>query len=542
MRSVLGIRKIGIALPLALLVSGAIQARKFYDDDPLQKWPAPKHVEQVRRRKLSDYYDFFLNTFSQPGEHHRKNKLIPAQAVNTLAEVPDSEWYTKRHYQNPMSIEKLIRGAGNENAPDTSGKITVIGAKTEGVSPGFTMRDARGRKYFVKFDPTTNPEMATGADVVVSKFLHALGYNVPENYIFIFGRSQLTVAPDATLTDSEGMRRPMTETDVTDLLLDVPRTPEGGYRAVASFSLKGTPVGPFRFHSTRKDDPNDIVPHEHRRDLRGLSVFCAWLAHEDSKSLNTLDMLVEENGNKFLKHHFIDFGATLGSRSVGPKSPLWGNEYMFSWKPAAVQMFTLGLYVPRWMRANYPDIPAVGRFEAEVFDPEKWVSHYYNPAFANRLPDDAFWAAKQVMAFTDEQIRAIVKTGQYTDPRAEDWIAQCLIKRRDKIGKAFFARVLPLDRFAVKDGRLVFEDLAVNHGLIASRDYTVEWSRFNNDTEQNEPLPGQTTLAVPQQLREASAGEYFAARIHGDDKQKTVTVYLRKKTGEVEVVGVDRTW
>ena len=30
-------------------------------------------------------------------------------------------------------------------------------------------------------------------------------------------------------------------------------------------------------------------------------------------------------------------------------------------------------------------------------------------AFENRLPDDTFWAAKQVMAFTDEEIRAIVQ-------------------------------------------------------------------------------------------------------------------------------------
>ena len=37
--------------------------------------------------------------------------------------------------------------------------------------------------FFLKFDPPSNPEMATAADVMCAKFFYALGYNVPENYI-----------------------------------------------------------------------------------------------------------------------------------------------------------------------------------------------------------------------------------------------------------------------------------------------------------------------------------------------------------------------
>ena len=531
----------GIVLALLLLAPG-LSARKFYEDDPVQQEPLPVNAENIKGRKLSDYYDFFSNTFRKPGEQQRKGKLIPARAVNTLGEVPDSAWYTNRHYMTPMRMEELERGPGAAAAPDTSGPLTVVAAKTAGVMPGFRIRDAKGHLYFVKFDPKTNPEMATAADMIVSKFLYALGYNVPENYLFTFNRHQFRVAPDATVTDAQGKRRPMTDRDVTEILLSVPQTADGRYRIVASLGIAGKPVGEFRYYGTRHDDPNDIVPHEHRRDLRGLRVFCAWLGHDDTRNANTFDALVEQDGRKFIKHYLIDFGATLGSDSNWPNSPRSGNVYWFDWTTSAEQLFSLGLAVPRWARATYPKIPAVGRFEADIFDPEKWVPFYPNAAFANCLPDDAFWAAKQVMAFTDEQIRAIVKTGQYSDPEAENWIVQCLIKRRDKIGKAYFAKVLPLDRFEVQGSQLIFDDLAVKHGLLGLRDYTVQWSRFNNDTEQKTQLAGDTSFALPRQLKEAAGGEYFAADIRGVDKQKTITVYLRKSAGGVRIVGIDRTW
>ncbi len=526
---------------LLLLAAPELGAVKFHADDPLQKEPAPMNAPNIKPRKVSDYYDFFQNTFAKPGHPKKGSKRLPAQGVNTLGEVLDSAWHTNRHGQTPMTIQDLVRGTGGENQPDTSGPLTVVAAKTEGVMPGFTMKDARGRRYFVKFDPLTNPEMATSADAIGARFFYALGYNVPETYIFTFTREQLVIAPDATIKDARGKRRPMNDRDVTDLLLQVPRRRDGRYRAVASVFLPGS-VGEFRYHGTRSDDPNDIVPHENRRDLRGLRVFCAWLGHDDSRAINTLDILVRENGAQFIRHYLIDFGATLGSDSNWPNSPRSGNVYWFDWKTSAAQFFSLGLDVPRWARAKYPNLPAAGRFESAIFDPERWVPFYPNPAFDNCLPDDAFWASKQVMAFSDEEIRAIVKTGEYGDPAAERWVADCLIARRDKIGRAYFAKVLPLDRFSIRQDRLVFEDLAVNHKFSAARDYTVQWSRFNNQTEQKTPLPGETTLTLPRQLQEASSGEYFASDIFGGEKRKSVTVYLRKKAGQVEVVGIDRTW
>ena len=58
--------------------------------------------------------------------------------------------------------------------------------------------------------------------------------------------------------------------------------------------------------------------------------------------------------------------------------------------------------------------------------------------------DDAFWAARRVMAFSDALIRAVVKTGQFSDPQAEQYLGDVLIKRRDKIGRAYLPKINPI--------------------------------------------------------------------------------------------------
>ena len=329
----------------------------------------------------------------------------------------------------------------------------------------------------------------------------------------------------------------MTRRDLIELLIAVPKK-DGKYRGGASFYLAGKPLGPYKYYGTRRDDPNDYIRHEHRRELRGLSVFCAWLGHDDSRSINSQDMMVTEGGVSYIKHHLIDFGSTLGSASSGPNTPRSGFEYVFEKGPALKQFFTLGLLVPDWARAKYPGYKSVGRFESEKFKAEEWVAEYPNPAFTNRLPDDGFWAAKQVMAFNDDQIRAMVKTGEYSDPRAEKWIADCLIQRRDKIGRAFFAKVLPLDRFAVRDGRLTFDNLAVQHKFAAAPDYRTSWFVFDNEAERKTPIPGATSMTVP--ASSIGDGGFLAAEIHAGDPKLAVTVYLRKRSSRLEVVGIDR--
>ncbi len=255
-----------------------------------------------------------------------------------------------------------------------------------------------------------------------------------------------------------------------------------------------------------------------------------------------MDLLVEENGVSFVKHYLIDFGAMFGSASVISNTARDGNAYLWELKPALAQIATLGIWSPRWMRDRYIKHPALGMIEYPSFEPEQWKPNYPNPAFQNRLPADEFWAAKKVMAFSDEAISAIVKEAKFTDQYAEDLLTDYLIKRRDKIGEVYFAKVLPLDSFKVSQGRLEFEDLQIKYELVDNRDYQVEWSSFDNNSEERTPIGGATSFRLPDSALGAANGSFFAAKIEAEDKDKTVLVYLRKERSGFKVTGIERSW
>jgi hypothetical protein len=529
-------RSAAAAFLLPLLLCAA-NAPHFFADDPLTREPQPVDVGKLAVRRLNDWFDFYRNTFTPPGERNERGGPYPAQSVNTLGEVLDSAWYTNRF---PLSRAELIRGPGDGNAPDMSGPWQVISAKTQGVTPGFVVLDAKRRRYVLKFDPLTNPEMATAADVVTAKLLWALGYNVPENYIVVFPRSQLHIDDKTKFRDPFGRIRPMKDKDIGEIMLRVPKFRRGDeelIRGVASLYVPGEPIGEFKFYGRRRGDKNDFIPHEHRRELRGLHVFAAWLNHNDSRAINTFDTIVEESGVRYVRHYLLDFGSTLGSAAVRSKSARDGNEYLYAFQPAMIEFITLGLYVPNWARVHYPYYSSLGRIEWQNFEPESWLPNYPNRAFLNRLPDDTFWAAKKLMRLQDDDIRAVVATGQYGDKTAESWLAECLIKRRDKIGQVYFSLVLPIDNFAVRGGRLEWEDLGVKYGFTSNRSYNIRWANWDNESQEPQGIAGATGTSVPN-----DSGNYLRATIDAGDPKQTVIVHLRRTTTGHQVVGIDRTW
>jgi hypothetical protein len=371
--------------------------------------------------------------------------------------------------------------------------------------------------------------MTTAAEVISTKFFHALGYNVPENYLTFFSRGQLRVDSKATVVDGTGKERRLTDSDLTAILQSVALSSDGKYRAVASKLLKGTPVGPFQYFGTRPDDPNDIFAHEHRRELRGLRVFASWLNHDDSRAINSLDMLVENGGRCYVRHYLIDFGSTLGSGSVGPQKPRAGWEYL--WEPTNVfkRIVTFGIWDKSWVHVNYPSYPAIGRFEAVNFRPEEWKPEYPNPAFSNATDQDGYWAARIVMAFTNEEIRAIVKTGRISDPEAESYLANTLISRRNKIGRYWLTRLSSFDNFTIVDDKLQFEHLASKYDFIRQPDYQMEWFVFD-------PVTGNRTSVSEEDFLRTN--DYYVAEINSAEGK--LAVYIQKDDETVRIVGVER--
>ncbi len=147
------------------------------------------------------------------------------------------------------------------------------------------------------------------------------------------------------------------------------------------------------------------------------------------------------------------------------------------------------------------------------------------------------------MEFTDDDIRAIVSTGRYSDPEAEAWIAKCLIERRDRIGATYFAKVLPLDNFEVRGGELDFDDLEIKSGVTGPREYSFQWSHFDNAAETHRRIGVSAgNREIPPIALAAPEGTYVAARISAGEQDKAVTVYLRKTSGDLEVIGVERDW
>ena len=529
-------------LAVALSVSAAGAPVSFSPGDPITVAHESQNASGVRPRGITHLRDAWEG-IRGIGDRTRQSALD----INTIDEAPDSSWFENRIGARPMSIADIATGP-NRFGP-APGQWTVTAGKSDGVTPGLQMKDSGGQLYFVKFDPPLYPELGTGAEVISTKLLYAAGYHVPENYLAIVGRDDLRIEPGATTRDGD-RKRPMTENDLDVLLLKAARRPDGRYRVIASKALPGTPVGPFSYHGVRPDDPNDTVPHEHRRELRGLRVFAAWINHVDVKSENSLDTLVREDGRTIVRHNLIDFNATLGSAGIGPADRRGGYEYILDKKPILLSLLTFGLYVRPWQTVHYPDIASVGRFEGDRFDPARWKPTFPNRAMLNARPDDFFWAARRVMAFSDDAIRAVVETAHYSDPRATDTIAGALIKRRDKIGQEWLAGINPLVDFAIGDPpMLTFSSAAVTAGLSTPPSaYRIRWFRFDN--------PGRTIAfvgpiatvekphaSVPDALRccdEFIGAEVAAIHAQHPEWQRPVRVYFRRLEHGWTPVGLER--
>lgn len=452
--------------------------------------------KQTVDRQIGILFDF--------SRHVRALAHNPKQAknVNAFDEVANSSWFINRNAYKRLSISETECGPNTGSGPDCTDTWTIIRAKAEGVTPGFHIQDSRGDRYLIKFDPVGYSEMVTGAEIVSTKLFYAAGYNVPENYLVYFQPEILALGEQVKFTDGQGQTRFMAEKDLKEILDRIEIQPDGSIRALASKYIPGNPIGPFSYEGIRQDDPNDIIPHQHRRELRGLYVMAAWVSHFDTKANNSFDTYVTEEERSYVKHYLIDFGSTLGTGAYGPSPPFMGHTYEVDLLAMTADILTFGLYVKPYKKVAPAQFSSIGRYESALFHPAKYKPQIPNPAFNNCTNRDGYWGAKLVMSFTDKQLRTIVESAQYSEPRAAEYLLKTLKERRDKTGRYWFKQINPLDDFQLKrypDGavHIIFKDKAVENGFEPARDSQYKYTIRYNEESIAENVLGETSIPLP---------------------------------------------
>jgi hypothetical protein len=229
-----------------------------------------------------------------------------------------------------------------------------------------------------------------------------------------------------------------------------------------------------------------------------------------------------------------------------------GYEYLYEGEAAWKRLVTLGLYRRPWQSVPYTEYRSVGRFEGDQFDPTAWKPRVPTAAFLQARSDDDFWAARRVMAFSDQLIRLVVAAGRFSDAAAERHLADVLIKRRDRIGRTYLTSINPVVDVALdRSGMLTFGNAAVEAQVAAAPagGYRARWYVFDNGTSESRPLGNATTgaagrMQAPPELPDR-AGMFIRVDIEAVDPPHAswtvpVRAYFRRTADAWKLVGFER--
>jgi hypothetical protein len=463
------------ALLLAVLTTGCAAHPRPFADRPVawteqddQDVPrAPRASDLGSRRVAIGMFDLFIREVDRALSIEWRR---PADDVNALDEVPCSTWFCPRnHLEARLTPEAVAAGPPAAAAPVLP--LTIRAGNEAAAEFGFDVIDAAGRRYRLKFDPPGHAGLATGAEAVAQRLLWAAGYNTPGAFVVEVGARDLPIADGATILHHGYEERPFTAAALAAILAHVARTADGRIRAVAVATPAGTEIGAFDFKGRRDDDPNDRIPHEHRRSLRAGLVLSAWTGAAAMSAADTQDVWVADGGRHFVRHYLRDFSATFGASWIELKGPWQGEERMFDLGRQVKALLLLGVFRRDWQgkrddwEAALREAPALGWFVADQWRPGRFRTAWPLPAYVRMTDRDGYWGAKVVTAFTDEQIRAAVSAGRFAAADAAR-LERALRARRDTIGRYWLRRVTAVEQPALSaDGAtLCFRDLAIERG------------------------------------------------------------------------------
>ena len=426
-------------------------------------------------------WDAADNTLFRPiSEGLTLKKIGKSRNVNAFDEVPDSSWFTNRIGVRPMTEQEVFDGyckpgkTLDNTQPD--GSWLIDHGKDNGANPGFRVK-SEGVKYMFKLDNVEDKqgERATAATAIASRLYFAAGWWAPCDAIVYFKKSILKLKDGLQIKANTGPAKKFDEKLLNEMLSKTSRRGEM-YRVAASRWLPGVPLGPFTYNGVYEDDPSDVIPHEHRRDLRGAMLIAAWMNHFDSREQNSMSTWMSDNLNEladghkdpeptnkgYVRHWYIDLGDSFGSEWTEENiSPRLGHAWLLDFPYLAEDFFFLGIPERPWDHNHRnPEAPIFGYFNEQDFDPDVWRSEYPNPAFNNMQEGDAAWAARIISRFTPEQIQAAIRAGDLTEPAHSAFLVRVMLARQKTIEHRYFSKLSPITDVTVHGDRVCGVDLA----------------------------------------------------------------------------------
>jgi len=439
----------------------------------------PKHITCAPAvYETPTYWDVGDNLVFRPVSHGLHLTTSDESVnVNSLDEVPDSSWFENRIGAHDLTDTELTRGGCNaEDLLDPNsaldGSWVIDHGKGEGSQPGFRIT-VHKRHYLIKLEPKEEAERTSAASVLGIAIHHAVGYHTSCEQLLYVKPETFKLLPGLRSKTNVGDDKPFDKEALDAAFADAPHR-DRRIRVIASAWLPGYLIGPFRYEGTRADDPNDVVPHEDRRDLRGLRLLAAWLSRYDSRSGNTLDSwiadhpAVPDSSPGHVMHYHLDTSETLGADPGGgdPFRRREGFSYIVDFHDMALDFLTLGIPTRPWDEAHQtPGREIFGYFNVEDFSPDHWKGEYPNPAFLRMTERDGAWMARILARFTRPRIHALVELASFTDPGASEYLERVLDGRLMRILDRYLLRLSPMTDARVEGDALCVTDLAETRGV-----------------------------------------------------------------------------
>jgi len=498
-----------LATPFPALASGRFDLQ----GQPVAVVNDTTRIDVPAIRAWSRYPAYIDDQFLQPVDQVLALRGVDrAQDLNCLDQVPVSTWF------NP------VPGGAPPVRLEAAAPLEVLDARLDGPDPFLVVRDKQGQRCWLDFDMPGAPERRTAAAVVSARLLRAAGFPVLDCDIESITYPALMLAPGAGRTGEYWSQGELRTADLERFLAGIAAA-DGTVRVAASRLPTGIALGSFGERGVRSDDPNDRVPHQNRRSLRGLAVLAAWLDYSTFREDRTLDVYLQPQG--YVRHFIRGLARTLGA---GPREP----------------------------QEKAPE--GFGLLADPGFDPRAWAPLDPCAFFQAMQWGDALWGVQRLLAVSPAEIQAAVKAGRLSDPEQAELLAGALIERRERIARAWLEAINGADGFVVREvarGRwtLECEETGVCAGLRQGEDVTLAMTMTLPDAGETWGLQTRGGAAArfdlvpflpPAWLHRLDARRYAIAEVrawnyrgHALAGTARVHIYFDRDSGP-RIVGIER--